>query len=166
LAKFQFGLETLLQYREDVEQKERDELFRRDYKYQVEIQKRNELTVKFREIMAELSQKRSENASHMELDFFYRYLNRLTLEIEENGKRLSQLQSEVQLQKEAVIEATKKKKTLAVMREKKQREFLAAADSREQNDVDELVVTRYASKESNYSRNIKDPQNSIDIKSA
>jgi flagellar protein FliJ len=149
LAKFRFGLETLLQYREDVEQKERDELFRRTYQYQVEIQKRNELTVKFQETMNELSQKQSENAPHSELDFFYRYLNRLTQEIKESEKRLSQLHTEVQSQKEAVIEATKKKKTLATMRAKKKVEFMAAVDSQEQKEIDELVVNRYTSREPN-----------------
>jgi flagellar protein FliJ len=146
LAKFRFGLETLLQYREDLEQKERDELLRRTYQYQVEIQKHNDLTAKFQEMMKELSQKRSENAPHNELDLFYKYLNRLSLEIRDSDKRLVQLQEEVQSQKEAVIEASKKKKTLATMRTKKQREFIAAVDREEQKEVDELVVTRYANK--------------------
>jgi flagellar protein FliJ len=149
LAIFRFGLETLLQYREDVEQKERDELFRRTYKYQVETQKRNELAVKLQETMVELSQKRSENAPHPEFDIFYKYLNRLAQEIKECDKCLLQLQAEVQSQKEVVIEATKKKKTLATMRAKKKRDFMAAVDSREQKEIDELVVTRYTSKEPN-----------------
>jgi flagellar protein FliJ len=149
LAKFQFGLQTLLQYREDVEQKERDELFRRTYQYQVEIQKRNELTVKFQETMVELSQKRSENASHREFDYFYRYLDRLSQEIKDSEKRLSQLHGDVQSQKEAVIEATKKQKTLATMRAKKKRDFMTAVDIREQKEVDELVVTRYTIKAPN-----------------
>jgi flagellar export protein FliJ len=146
LAKFRFGLETLLHYREDLEQRERDELLRRTYKYQVEIQKHSELTAKFQEIMKELSQKRSENAPHNELDFFYKYLNRLSLEIKASDKRMVELQAEVQSQKEVVIEASKKKKTLATMRTKKEREFIAAVDRQEQKEVDELVVTRYANK--------------------
>jgi flagellar protein FliJ len=149
LARFRFSLETLLQYREDVEQKERDELFRRTYRCQVESQKRNELTAQFQKTMNELSQKRSENAAHRELDLFYKYLNRLTQEIKESEKRLERMQAEVQSQKEAVIDATMKKKTLATMREKKKRNFMAAVDSQEQKDIDELVVTRYTGKEPN-----------------
>jgi flagellar export protein FliJ len=147
LAKFRFGLESVLRYREDVEQKEKDEFFRRTYQYQLEINKRNELAAKLQETMKELSQKRSENASHGELDFFYSYLNRLTHEIKESEKRLAQLHADVQLQKEVVIDATKKRKTLATMRTKKKREFIAAAESQEQKEVDELVVNRYTSKE-------------------
>jgi flagellar protein FliJ len=157
-------LETLLRHREDIEQKERDELFRRTYKYQIEVQKRNELTVKFQETMKELSLKRSENTPHNELDFFHLYLNRLTHEIRESEKRLSQLQAEVQSQKEAVIEATKKKKTLSTMREKKEREFIAEADKQEQKEVDELVVTRYANKESEYPSVVRIQQNTTDAK--
>jgi len=132
-----------------MEEKERDELFRRTYRYQVETQKRNALTVKFQETMKELSQKRSENSPHKELDYFYKYLDRLLLEIKESDKRLAQLQTEVQSQKEIVIEAIKKKKTLSMMQERKRREYIAAMDNLEQKDIDELVVSRYASKEPN-----------------
>jgi flagellar FliJ protein len=149
LAKFRFGLQTLLQHREDVEEKERDELFRRTYHYQVEFQRRNELAMKFQETMRELSQKRSENIPHRELDFFYKYLDRLTREIRESEKRLLKLQAEVQSQKEVAIEASKNKKTLATMRAKKKQEFIAALDSQEQKDVDELIITRYTSKDPN-----------------
>jgi flagellar export protein FliJ len=164
LAKFRFALETLLRHREDLEQKERDELLRRTYKYQLETQKRNDLTAKFQETMKELSFKRSENTPQNELDFFYLYLNRLTHEIRESEKRLSQLQAEVQSQKEVVIEASKKKKTLATMRGKKEREFMAAADKQEQKEVDELVVTRYGNKEPEYSRVAGTEQNSTHTK--
>jgi flagellar FliJ protein len=149
LAKFRFGLQTLLQHREDVEEKERDELFRRTYHYQVEFQRRNELAMKFQETMRELSQKRSENIPHRELDFFYKYLDRLTREIRESEKRLLKLHTEVQSQKEVAIEASKNKKTLATMRAKKKQEFIAALDSQEQKDVDELIITRYTSKDPN-----------------
>ena len=149
MAKFRFGLQTLLQHREDVEEKERDELFRRTYHYQVEFQRRNELAMKFQETMRELSQKRSENIPHRELDFFYKYLDRLTREIRESEKRLLKLQAEVQSQKEVAIEASKNKKTLATMRAKKKQEFIAALDSQEQKDVDELIITRYTSKDPN-----------------
>jgi flagellar protein FliJ len=164
LAKFRFGLETLLQYREDVEQKEREELLRRTYKHQLEAQKRIELAAKFQETMKELSRKQAENAPHKELDLFYIYLNRLTHEIKESEKRLVQLQAEVQSQKAVVIEASKKKKTLATMRTKKEREFIIAVDKKEQSEVDELVVLRYANKESDHSYTANRTQDPTDAK--
>jgi flagellar protein FliJ len=147
VAKFRFSLETLLRHREEIEQQERDELFRRNYKYQVELNNLNALTAQLQQTMKELSLRQSENAPCQELDFYYRYIARLNHEIKESEKRLTQLQSEAQSQKEAVIEATKKRKILATIRAKKEKEFLAAVEKQEQKDIDELVVTRYAGKE-------------------
>jgi flagellar export protein FliJ len=150
LAQFVFNLETLLRHREEVEQREREALFHLNYKYQMELRARESLDNKFQETMKELALKRAENAPHSELDWFYLYLDRLTLEIEECEKRLAQLRSEVEAQKEIVIDASKKRKTLSAMKAKKQKEFLAALDKKEQKEVDELVVARYSVKESQY----------------
>jgi flagellar export protein FliJ len=150
LAKFQFNLETLLRHREDIEQKERDELFRLTYKYQLELSNRDHLTGKFQETMNELSLKQAENSVHRELTYFYLYLKRLNYEIGECEKRLCQLQSEVQAQKEVVIEASKKRKTLATMKGKKEKEHILASEKQEQKEIDELVVTRYTTRESDY----------------
>ncbi len=150
MAKFVFSLETLLQHRETVEQKERDELLRLKYKYQIELHRREDLASKFKETMNELSLKRANNSVYQELNWFYLYLNRLTFEIGECEKRLLQLQSEVQTQKEVVIEATKKKKILATMKAKKEKEYVVALGKQEQKEVDELVVMRHAAKEPEY----------------
>ncbi len=150
MAKFLFSLETLLRHREDMEQRERDELFRLTYRYQNELRNRENLTVKFQETMKELALKRAENEATGELSFFYLYLKRLTHEIGESEKRLLQLQSEVRAQRDVVIEATKKKKTLAAMKAKKEKEFTLEMEKQEQKEVDELVVTRYATREPDY----------------
>ena len=147
MKKFRFNLETLLQYREDLEQKARDELFRLFYKYNLELRNRDALAARRQETMKELALKQSENADHQELTWFYLYLDRLSYERKQCEKRLLQLDSEVQAQKQVVIEATKKKKTLASMKAKSQKEYFAAVEKQEQKDVDELVVTRFAVKE-------------------
>jgi len=150
VPNFLFSLETLLRHREDLEQKERDELFRLTYKYQTELRHRDELTIKFRETMKELSFKRSENSDHQELDLYYVYINRLTHEIGESEKCLAKLQLEVQVQKDVVIEASKKKKVLATLKSKREREFSASMEKQEQKEVDDLVVTRYESGNSRF----------------
>jgi len=143
VPKFLFSLETLLRHREDIEQRERDELFRLNYQYQTELRHRDDLTAKFRETMHELSLKRSENSGDQEINWFYLYLNRLTHEIGESEKRLAQYQAEVQAQKEVVIEASKKKKVLASLKSKREKEFIVATEKQEQKEVDDLVITRY-----------------------
>jgi flagellar protein FliJ len=146
LAKFVFSLEALLQHKERIEQKERDELLRRIYNYQIELQNRDRLAVRLKETMEELGRKQAEEAASQELNWFYLYINRLRLEIQEAEKRLLQIESQVQEQKKVVIEASKKKKTLVSLKSKKEKEFVLSLEKQEQKEIDELVVTRYAGK--------------------
>jgi len=150
VPKFQFNLETLLRHREEIEQKEKDELLRLTYQYQTELNHRYGLSLKFRDTMEELSLQRSENRENQELNLYYLYLNRLTLEIGQSEKRLAELQAQVQAQKEAVIEASKKRKALTSLRSKREKEFAAAVEKQEQKEVDDLVITRYGSREAGY----------------
>jgi flagellar protein FliJ len=147
LAKFVFNLETLLQHRERLEQRERDELFRRNYRYHLELRNRESLNAKLHTTMEELNQKQTESPASEELNWFYLYINRLNKEIRESDKRLALLNTEVQKQKEIVIEASKKKKTLASLRAKKEKEFIYALEKQEQKELDELVATRYVKKD-------------------
>lgn len=158
MPKFRFNLETLLRHREDIEQRERDELFRLNYKHQTELRHRDDLSLKFRETMNELAERRMQLTDHLELNWFYLYMNRLTHEIEESEKRLAQLNAEVQKQKEIVIEASKKKKVLSSLKDKKQREFVTEMEKQEQKDIDELVVTRFAVRKPEYLRDIEIPK--------
>jgi flagellar export protein FliJ len=146
LPKFHFTLETLLRHRDAVEQKERDELMRRTYKHQLELNHRDEIKAKSLQIMQELVQKQAENPEHHELASYFLYLSRLNHEMDECEKRLSQLQSEVQAQTEAVIQASIKRKTLASMKDKKKKEFVDAQEKIYQKEIDDLVVTRYTRK--------------------
>ena len=147
MPKFLFTLQTLLRHREDVEEKARDELFRISYKQQLEQNRRDLLRARFEETTADLAAARAKDAGSRELDWYFLYLKRLTKEIEESNRRLEVLNSEVQAQKEAVIEASKKRKTLDLMKKKKARQFVLALEKQEQKEVDELVATRFAGRE-------------------
>jgi flagellar protein FliJ len=148
LPKFRFSLETLLRHREDIEQREKEELLRLTYKYQVEFSNRNGLNARYQETAKEIARKSSVNANDPELNWFYLYLKRLTHEIKECEVRLAKLQSEVQTQKEAVIEASKNRKTLASLKTKREKEFIFEMEKQEQKEIDDLVVTRYVIPES------------------
>jgi len=163
VPKFQFSLETLLRHREDIEQKERDELFQRTCRYQNELRHREDLGIKLRDTMKELSARRSGTPDEIESSWFYLYLNRLTHEIGESEKCLARLQAEVQAQKAVAIEATQKRKVLASLKAKQEKEFVFAMEKREQREVDDLVVTRHGARESRYEENI-DHNSGADVK--
>ncbi len=155
MPKFKFSLETLLRHREDIEQRERDALFRLNYKHQEELRHREDLSAKFRETMNELAGMRQQIMEPMELNLFHLYMNRLTHEIGESEKRLAQIEAEVQAQKKVVIEASKKKKVLSSLKTKREKEFITEMEKQEQKDIDELVVTRFAGREPEYQRDIE-----------
>lgn len=164
MPRFFFSLETLLRHREQIEQKEQDELLRLNYKHQTELRHCDDLSLKFRETMNELALRQSELLDRQELNWFYLYINRLRREIGESEKRLAQLEVEVQAQKEVVIEASKKKKVLALLRSKKAREFVLATEKQEQKEVDDLVITRFTGRGSDYQRPRESPGSEIPIK--
>jgi flagellar export protein FliJ len=136
-----------LRYREEIEDRERDELHRLTYKHQVEDGIRNELASKLQKTMHEIVAICANQSGDQELTWFHLYLSRLTREIGESEKRLAKLKSEIQAQKEAVIEASKNRKTLASMKEKKEKEFAIELDRQEQKEIDDLVITRYSKAE-------------------
>jgi flagellar export protein FliJ len=150
LAKFRFGLETLLRHREDIEQKERDELLRLSYEYQLELRTRDDLIAKSRATMDEFGLKQKGNPNPEEWTWYHLYLNHLRQEISKSEKRLAEWDAKVQAQKAVVIEASKKRKTLASMKSKKEKEFFLALEKQEQKEVDELVATRFSLKEPGY----------------
>jgi flagellar export protein FliJ len=150
LAKFRFALETLLRYRQNIEDKERDAMLRLWFEYQTEMRNRADLNVKRHQTMSQIVRMQTENQDQKELAWFYLYLNRLTLEINECEKSLLKLESEIQIQKEVLLEASKKRKTLSSMKARQKKDFIRDLERQEQREVDELVVSRFVVREPGY----------------
>ena len=143
MAKFRFSLQTLLRYREDAEQAARDEMMLRLYRQQQEQQKLDGLRSTRIETSEEMAQKQMEDTAYGELIYYRMYLDRLDYEIENSNKRLVRLRAEVEVQRRVLIEASKKRKTLTSLRDKKQKEFNVAQDKAFQKEIDEIVVIRH-----------------------
>ncbi len=148
MKKFSFKLETLLRYRVGIEEKERETLTRLNFKLHTERSRLDQLRARQHETRLELSRARAASTDDAEVQWYYRYLDRLQLEIEQNQKRIVQAEKEVEAQKAVVVEATKKKKVLDTMKTKKVKEFTIALEKQEQKVVDEIMATRPARKES------------------
>ncbi len=146
MKKFVFNLETLLQHRINLEEKERNELARLKFLLQTEINHRNELLGELKRTSRELSRLQNENGDAREADLYYRYEDRMRHEIELSDKKILQLEKDLQAQKLAVIEATKKKKVLDSLKARKQKEYDLAVERQGQKTIDEIVVTRFARK--------------------
>jgi len=144
MKKFSFNLETLLRHRKYLEEKERHELSRLFFTYQSELNQRQTIERKYLETLSELARKRQGNLDHQEMSWFYLYMDRLRLELEQSAQRILRLEKQIQIQQTAMLEASKKRKVVDALKTRRHRRHAAAADREEQKAVDELVITRYA----------------------
>ncbi len=144
MKKFSFNLETLLRHRQYLEAKERHELSRLYFTYQSELNQRQTLERKYLETLAELARKRQGDLDHREMSWFYLYMDRLRLELEQSAQRILQLEKQIQKQQAVMLEASKKRKVVDALKARRYRRHVAEADREEQKGVDELVITRYA----------------------
>lgn len=147
MKKFCFSLETLLRYRVNIEEKEREALSRLNFKLHTERNLLADLHCRERDARMELAHARNSSADDIDVQWYYPYLDRLRLEIERSNARIAHLEKQIEAQKAVVIEATKNKKVLDTMKKRKVKEFTAAIEKLEQKAVDEIAATRSARKE-------------------
>ncbi|MDR1728755.1 MAG: flagellar export protein FliJ [Acidobacteriota bacterium] len=143
MGRFRFNLQTLLQHREDQEQTARDELLRRSFRVQSEMRRLDELRAKAKATAEEMVARQAENLPHGELDGYRLYLDRLRAETGVCEENLARLRMEVEEQKKAVVEASKRRKTISSLREKKEKAFTLEQEKAWQKEMDDLVVVRY-----------------------
>jgi flagellar FliJ protein len=148
VKKFSFGLETLLNYRITIEEKERLALSRLILKMQTERKERDRLRAKRDETMAERTRMRGAKENDADAYWYNTYVDRLESQIKKCGERMAQIQKELDAQKTVVISARKNRKVLDTLKAKKAKEHTAAVEKLEQKTVDEIVITRYANRES------------------
>jgi flagellar FliJ protein len=147
MKKFVFRLETLLRHRRNIEERERIEFSRIRSKLLAELSHLEMLEAKHAETRSELAQKESGECDSREISWFYRFLDRLNLEMAASRARIAQLGRELEAQKKIMIEASRNKKMIENLRLKKQKEYLVSMERQEQKTIDELVVTRFALKQ-------------------
>jgi len=143
MAKFRFSLQALLRRREDAEQAARDEMMLRVSRQQQEQNKLAALKTCRAENAAEMAEKQQDNTAYGELIYYRMYLDRLDQEIENSHRRLVRLSAEVEVQRKALVEASKKRKTLTTLRDKRYKEFNQALEKVFQKEIDDIVVLRH-----------------------
>ncbi|MDR0311849.1 MAG: flagellar export protein FliJ [Acidobacteriota bacterium] len=143
MPKFRFSLQALLRRREDAEQTARDEMMLRVSRQQQEQQKLEDLKNRRNENASEMAAKQLDNTAYDELIYYRMYLDRLDYEIDNSHRRLVRLSAEVEVQRKVLVEASKKRKTLTLLRDKKEKEFKLALDKTFQKEIDDLVVLRH-----------------------
>jgi flagellar protein FliJ len=147
MKKFSFRLESLLQHRNHLEEKERNKFTGIRNQLLVETENIQALRTKQAEALAELGRRKSGICDEQEIKWHYRFLDRIALELEQAARRIAELEGKLEIQKQIMIEAMRDKKMIENLRSKREKEFLTSIERTEQKSVDEIVVTRYAHKQ-------------------
>ena len=143
MAKFHFSLQAFMRRREDLEQTARDEMMMRVSRHQQEQQKLDDLKCRRNGTSVEMAEKQQEDTAYTELIYYRMYLDRLDYEIENSNRRLVRLRAEVEIQRKVLVEASKKRKTLSSLRDKREKEFNVALEKTFQKEIDDIVVIRH-----------------------
>jgi len=146
MKRFSFRLETLLQHRHHLEEKERTKFSAIRNELMREMNHIQGLRAEKAQALAELVQKKSGDCDLWEITWHYRFLDRIALELERSARRITELEGRLETQKQVMIEAMRDKKMLENLRSKREKEYLTLLERTEQKSVDDIVVTRYASK--------------------
>jgi len=147
MKKFSFRLETLLQHRHHLEEKERTKFSAIRNELMAEMKRVQALRTEQARTLAGLAQRKSGNCDLREIIWHYRFLDRIALELERAAKRIAEVEGRLEAQKQVMIEAMRDKKVLENLRSKRKKEYLTVLERTEQKAVDDVVVTRYAHKQ-------------------
>lgn len=145
---FKFRLQSVLEFKEKIEEDEKRELARLK-----EIQKREEEHLNYLKSLKvhrslELMQKSAQGILNVEeLQRYHLHIEKLKEDIAQQEIKLQQIAMEVEQQRLKLLEATKEKKTYEKLKEKHYEEFLKEVEDEERKLIDELATTRYEVRE-------------------
>lgn len=149
MKKFRFRLESVLQHRKLLEDRERTVLsqVRADLKNEKD---RHKALVRERHSTIEsIADPATGRIDPVDLEFGGRYLQRIGTEIAGSVQRLVTLDHAVRTQTQVVVEASRRTKVLDTLKDKRKKEHRVESDKAEQKAVDEVVVTRHANRDPN-----------------
>jgi flagellar protein FliJ len=146
MKRFAFRLETVLRHRKNLEEKERNELFRLVSLLNQKCDQLKKLQDKNDDTLMELTNRKLEDFEHTEISWFYTYLEHLRREMEQCRKKITELEEQIQNQQMALVEASKRKKILDTLKTRQEKEYLTRVEKEEQKAVDDIVVIRFPQK--------------------
>jgi len=138
----QFELEQVLKYRLEVERLRKQEFAtaKQGFEHAHDELKQEEALAE--DLSQEFSQRHSELASIDELRMYTDFFARKREEIKNRKEQLDQLAQVMNERRENLLDATKDKKVLESLKEKKAQEFRQAMDLKEQAFMDEIAVQK------------------------
>lgn len=142
MAGKRFELEQVLKYRTEVERMRKQEFAsaKREFEQASDQLSREEALVE--NLASEFCHRHGELESIEEMRRYADFFARKREEIKDRKERVEQLGGIVSERREILLDATKDKKVLESLKDKKTKEFRQAIDQKEQSFMDEIAVQK------------------------
>lgn len=143
MAVFAFRLQKVLHYKQQVEDQKKQELFHLLKIFHEEEKILHRLNELLLQKLSEFETKQEGDLDILELLFYAEYIARVNREIEAQQKKLVELSRRIEQKREEVIAASKERRVLEQLRDKKYKEYLKSEGRREQKFLDEIGNNAY-----------------------
>ncbi len=145
MKKFQFRLQKVMEIKEEVEKQRMIDLGRAKSRVVEEERKLDELFKKESGCREQIEAKEAEDRINpAEMDLCFKYLRKLGRDIETQRDCIRDARTEMEARRQDLIAATKEKKILEKLRERKHFDYMINLARKEQFILDDLVSTFYA----------------------
>lgn len=142
---FKFRLQTILEYKMDLEEKEKEKLGKILAELQKAIAYKEYLQEKRVQATKELKEKQKAGGINVtELKFYTHYLKKLDRDIVEATLMIEQIKAQERLQRKALLEAAKERKKYDKLKEKHKEIFDQEQEEKERKLIDELATIKFA----------------------
>jgi flagellar FliJ protein len=147
MKKFVFRLETLLQHRSNIEERERAKFTSIRNELLAERARRQSFIASQDRTRADMARILSTDCNAQEYEWCSRFLEYLALQIRRSDERIVGIEKRLETQKQVMIAATRDKKIIEKLKARKHKEFQVSLERMEQKSIDEIVITRFAARD-------------------
>ena len=143
---FKSPLEPVLKHRKFIEENLQKELAAIEKSIVIETQKLQEYRSSVCQLSADLKQRQKEGSPVSEIFLFLGFIEQQSKNIRNQEKHVSEIRKRVELKRQDLIEATKKKKTIEKLKEKQLRAHEQVLQKKEQVFLDEMGIGQFNKK--------------------
>jgi len=144
MAKFQFRFQTLLAHQRRVEDQRQRELAQQLRSRMILHDQIRDMQDTIRESKQSMADGLVGNVDLTRVGQFARYSGNAAARARQIVMKLAGLEKEIEAARQLLLEATKQRKALELLRDKHEAQWRYEQNRRETNELDELATTRYA----------------------